>query len=103
MFEVYRDRDSAKVGLFNGLLQENGIRTMLRNWHASNIIEIPIPYLFPNICVFSKEDCIAAKEIIESYKNDDRGSLEEWVCQTCSETNEGGFSECWKCQTPIEE
>ena len=33
-YEVYRDRDSSKVGLFKGLLESEGIDVMARKWEA---------------------------------------------------------------------
>lgn len=103
MYEVYRDRDSTKVGLFNGLLKDSGIETMLLNWSGSNITEIPIPTLFPNICVFTKADFSKAIEIIRNFENPDTSGLEDWTCPNCGEENGGNFSECWSCQTPVSE
>ena len=47
MHEVFRDWDTATVGLVNHLLKEAGIRTILRNWEGCNITEIPIPRFIP--------------------------------------------------------
>ena len=103
LHEVYRDWDSAKVGLFNGLLQEAGIRTMLRNWSGSNITEIPIPEFYPNICAFNEADAAHARQIISDYLHADTTGLKNWICPNCGEEIDGGFSVCWSCQTPVEE
>jgi len=103
MHEVYRNRDFSKVGLYNEILKDAGIRTMLRNWNGANITDIPIPDLFPNICVFTEEDYKKAIKILTEYEKPASGNLEEWVCSQCGETVDGCFSECWACQTPIKE
>ena len=51
MFEVFRHWDTATVGLVNSLLEEAGLQTVLRNWEGSNIVEVPIPVIYPNIFV----------------------------------------------------
>lgn len=100
-YEVYRDRDSSKVGLFKGLLESEGIDVMARNWEGSNITEIPIPSLFPYLTVYTEEDYHRAIEIIDDYENSDPSELEAWVCGKCSEKNEGVYGECWNCQEPL--
>jgi len=99
MYEVYRDRDTARVGLLNSILQESGIPTILRNWTGSNITEIPIPDMFPNICVMNEEDIEPARELIRDYLFATPVDGPEWTCPKCGEPNEGTFSECWSCQS----
>ncbi len=103
IYEVYRDRDSSKVGLYNGILKDSGIHTVVRNWHGSNIVEVPIPEFFPNICVLSKEDYEKSVEILKDYENSDSSGLEAWTCSQCGEIIDGGFSECWSCQASMDE
>jgi len=81
MIEVFRDISCARVGLYDSLLQSAGIKTMVRNWNAvSMTTEIPIPAMYPNICVFTEEDAEAAREIIAEAntldeENDDEENL----------------------------
>ncbi len=98
MYEVYRDIDSSKVGLINGILNNEGIETMLRNWNAGNITSVPIPEFYPNICVRKKEEIRLAKEIIDEYFNDKNENQPEWTCSNCGESVDGNFYECWNCQ-----
>lgn len=101
MFEVFRDIDSVRVGMFNGILNNAGIKTELRNWNSiSMTTEIPIPVMYPNICVYTKEDYVAAKKIIQGIQDDDTSDLPDWNCANCGESNEAEFSECWRCETP---
>ncbi len=101
MIEVYRDLDFTKVGLYQGLLESAGIQTVLRNRNSvSMTTSIPIPTMYPNICVYTEEDAMMAKEIFEAYESGVQGQTTvDWVCQKCGEKNEGNFSECWFCQT----
>lgn len=100
MIEVYRDLDFTKVGLYQGILESCGIKTILRNRNSvSMTTSIPIPSMYPNICVYTKEDAMKAKGILEAYQKDKGGDdFVDWICQQCGEKNEGHFSECWSCQ-----
>jgi len=103
MIEIYRDRDYSKVGMIQGLLEDAGIRTLLRNRNAvSMTTEIPIPIMFPNICLLNSTDKEQALELIDVYLNMSRvaaENTEKWRCSKCDETNDDNFSECWSCQT----
>ncbi|MGE9295178.1 MAG: DUF7577 domain-containing protein [Puniceicoccales bacterium] len=104
LFEVFRDIDSARVGLYDGLLRSEGIKTLLRNWNAvSMTTEIPIPVMYPNICVFSREDCAKAKEIIDQAQSESPSDGPDWQCPACGSMNEATFAECWSCQAPFVE
>jgi hypothetical protein len=99
MYEVFRDWDSAKVGLVDQLLKQAELDTVLRNWTGSNITSVPIPYMFPNVCVLTEEDCARARKIVVDYFNAESERQEAWQCPNCGETVDGVFSECWACQT----
>ena len=99
MYEVFRHWDTSTVGLVNGLLQDAGIRTVLRNWDACNITEIPIPAIYPNVCVLRKEDSDRAKDIISAFLKSSETTGEPWTCPTCGELVESNFLECWQCST----
>lgn len=101
MIEIFRDQDFSKVGLINGILENAGIQTMLRNRNAvSMTTEIPIPVMFPNICVFTEKDAATAHELIQAYLDQPHSPLaQDWTCPNCKEHIESTFSECWSCQT----
>lgn len=101
MFEVYRDKDSVTVGLYHQLLQQEGIDCLLRNWSSSHIVEIPIPEMYPNLCVFTSEDYQKARKIITDYQDGGYIRYPDWVCQQCGESVAGNFAECWSCQSPM--
>ncbi len=99
MYEVFRHWDTSTVGLVNGLLQDAGVRTVLRNWDACNITEIPIPAIYPNVCVLRKEDSDRAKDIISAFLKSSATTGEPWICHECGEQVESNFLECWQCST----
>ena len=99
MYEVFRHWDTSTVGLVNGLLQDAGVRTVLRNWDACNITEIPIPAIYPNVCVLRKEDSDRAKDIISAFSKSSETTGEPGTCRTCGEQVESNFLECWQCST----
>ena len=46
------------------------IKTILfRNWEGSNIVEIPIPVIYPNVCVLDKEDYDRKEDFISALSN----------------------------------
>lgn len=99
MHEVFRDIDSAKVGMLNGVLKDSGIPTLIKNWTGSNITEIPIPSLYPTIYVLDAENVAAAKQRIKDYQNPDLGNQPDWTCPNCNSSVDGFLSECWSCQS----
>ena len=98
--------DSARVGLYESVLKSEGIPTVLRNWNAvSMTTEIPIPVMYPNICVLRDADAERAREIIAELerKKTDETTFEDWVCEGCGSTVEGQFDACWRCSAPRKE
>ena len=97
MHEVFRDWDTATVGLVNHLLKEAGIRTILRNWEGCNITEIPIPAIYPNICVIDEAEVDRAKELIFAFRNSSQKTGKDWNCSSCAESVGYELNECWNC------
>ena len=97
MQEVFRHWDTATVGLVSSILEDAGIKTVLRNWEACNITDIPIPAIYPNVCVLQKEDFNRAKELISAFRNSSEKAGRDWVCSCCGETVSHPLDECWNC------
>ena len=103
MHEVFKDIDGAKVGMINGLLNDSGIPTILKNFSGgSNITEIPIPALYPSIFVLDASKLSEARELINDYFSAKPELGEDWVCSRCGVTVDGFLNECWSCQAPKE-
>lgn len=104
MHEVFRDIDTAKVGMIDGILKESGISTVLKNFTGgSNITSIPIPTLYPTIYALNQAQVNEAKELIREFLEAKPAETEEWNCCKCGETVDGFLPECWSCQHPKEE
>lgn len=88
--------------MIDGILKESGIPTILKNWTGSNIIEIPIPSLYPTVYVLNKSQVNEAKKQIRDFFEAAPEEKEEWNCTKCGETVDGYLSECWACQSPRE-
>jgi hypothetical protein len=99
MQQVFTHHDSAHIGLLDGVLNESGIPTLLKNWTGSNIVEVPIPSLYPAIFVLNDADAGRARRIIDEYLNHKAEDLPNWQCPHCKSDVDGYLSECWSCQT----
>ena len=103
MYEVFRDIDTAKVGMIDGILRASEIPTVLKNFTGgSNITSIPIPTLYPTIYVLNESQVGEAKELIKDFFEAVPKEREEWKCTQCGEIVDGYLSECWACQSPKE-
>lgn len=97
MHEIYRHHDSSTVGLLNGILNEAGIPTVLKNWTGSNIVEVPIPSLYPSIHVMNRDQVDEANQMIHEYLNAQPVQDSDWVCPSCGAQVDGFLGECWAC------
>lgn len=103
MHQVFTHHDSSTVGLLNGILNESGIQTILKNWTGGNITEIPIPSLYPSIHVLDASNVAEAKQIISEYLGKVPVEAPEWICTHCAAEVDGFLLECWSCQMPKDE
>ena len=67
MKEIFRERDPARVGFYQSLLEAEGIPTHVRNRDLATGMgtEVPIPEFFPALCVVNEEDYEAAIELLK--------------------------------------
>ena len=100
MKELFREQDITRVSYFKGILEDQGIPTMIRNEYltGSGLTEIPIPEFFPALCVMNDSDYAKAVALIREHliphgKNADI----EIKCLSCAEENPGNFEICWSC------
>ncbi|HEX2770022.1 MAG TPA: DUF2007 domain-containing protein [Geobacteraceae bacterium] len=95
MKTVYSAANISLVGVFQSILEGNGIRSWIRNEYLSaGIGELPPIDCWPQLCV-DDDDYPEAKRIMEeafSVKE-----MTAWICDSCAEEIEGQFTECWKC------
>jgi hypothetical protein len=100
MKEVFRHYDSSTVALLDGLLRDAGMQTLLKNFTGGNIVEVPIPCLYPSIFVLDADDAPQAKALIEDYLNHQPHEGPDWLCPECGREVDGFLAECWSCQSP---
>jgi hypothetical protein len=104
MKELFRERDITRVHYFQGVLEENGIQTLIRNEFltGSGVSEIPIPEFFPALCVLNDDDYVQAVAIIREHLTaNQKGAQTEIKCDFCGETNPGNFEICWSCGNSV--
>ena len=103
MKEVFRNADSALVGMYQSLLEDAGIQCFIYNWTTQQAVIrgvaaaiLPLPIFFPTLCVLNDDDYAEAMEILTTPTD----SGEEWKCPACGEAVPNNFTSCWKCQSP---
>ncbi|MES2921585.1 MAG: DUF2007 domain-containing protein [Verrucomicrobiota bacterium] len=64
MTEVYRNRDSAKIGHLQSLLESEGIRTYLRDEYGASTA---FPEVTPALCILEEADVERGVELIRAY------------------------------------
>ena len=102
MKEIYSHPDYTRVGYFESVLKEAGIRCYVQNATTHNLLTgIPSHLFYPKLCIIDDEDLDAAIELLKPLqeKADPMSAgLSEWVCRGCGETVPAGFETCWKCE-----
>lgn len=98
MKEIYRNIESARVGLLAERLRSEGIEVFVRN-EAVSITEAQVPAFFPAICVMNDEDESTAKKLLAVFLAEENAPLgEDWLCEACGEMVPDSMQECWSCQ-----
>lgn len=104
MKEVIRHSDSARVALYQSLLESAGIQTFIRNASTQQSLIggllpalFPSPEFWPTLCVMSDEDYIAAMDLLRDLEEAGKAGQPEWICPQCGEAIPGHFTACWNC------
>ncbi|MGH9562568.1 MAG: DUF2007 domain-containing protein [Terracidiphilus sp.] len=99
MKEIFTHIDSARVGLFKSLLEEAGIGCFVRNEISTNMVTaVPIPALYPALCVVDDADFDRAVAILRDYQKVSLPLGGEWTCPHCQALVPASFDSCWKCE-----
>lgn len=53
--------------------------------------------LGPAVKILHDEDFLLARSIVEDYEECMQQSSENWICENCSEPQQGNFLQCWNC------
>jgi hypothetical protein len=95
---VFFDREPARVGYFQSVLENAGIASFIRNQHTNyTMADMPSALFFPVLCVVNDEDFARATELIREVRDGTPAGLPDWACAGCGESVPGGFDLCWNC------
>jgi len=73
MKELFRERDAARIGYYQSLLEAEGIQTHVRNRDLVTTMgtEVPIPEFFPALCVVEDADYEKAIQLLREMADGD--------------------------------
>jgi hypothetical protein len=101
MKEIFSDPDFTRVGYYESVLKEAGIRCFVQNAFTHNLITgIPAHIFYPKLCLIDDGDYDAAIEALKPlHEMQDSGAVAraDWTCARCGEKVPAGFEECWNC------
>lgn len=103
MKEIFTAQDFTRVGFYESVLKEAGIRCFIQNFNSQySPIALPSPHSLPRLCIIDDEDFDDAIELLEPFQNQPIPSAMsvEWKCQACGEQVPAEFDSCWKCGVP---
>ena len=93
---VYSNESSFLVNNVKNIIEAEEIEVFLKNEYAQGAVgEISTFDSWPEIWVVNDLDYDRAIEIVKSSQSNKTG---EWICKSCSESNDLSFEICWKCQ-----
>ena len=89
------------INHWKNVLESEGIACEIRNEHLGSILgEIPLAEAWPELWIKNDLDYDRAMQLIHGATVAE-SPTEPWYCQNCGEENEGQFSACWNCGTPL--
>jgi hypothetical protein len=105
MKKVYSATHPVNAHLVKGILEGENIKCIVQGEYLWNVRgEIPLtPDTCPSVWVILDDDYDRAMEVIRKFQVEGSRcdlNTKEWRCSKCGESNEGQFSECWKCGAP---
>lgn len=101
MTRVYRGGSLAEVGHLKSLLEQAGIRCVIKNELLGAALgEIPFLECLPELWVLRDEqasdaEALIAESMVGVRAEPARGPA--WRCRTCGTSNEPQFAACWRC------
>ncbi len=94
---VYTHENTAIVQNAKNLLENNGIKVILKNEFASGGAGDLVPAeTWPEVYVLNKHDYTRAVELVSALSN--KANEPDWFCESCKEPNGAMFESCWNCQ-----
>ncbi len=91
MKRLYTNMDPSRVGLYQSLLEENGIESLVKNDNA------PYKESWPELWVVEVDQFQLAMDLFQELDTKLATPIESWDCPECGKHIEEGFGECWNC------
>jgi hypothetical protein len=96
---IYTNENSFLVHHAKNILENIGIKTILKNQYLSGVMgELPPIETWLQLWLVHESDIKIAQTELKFLETNDANKV-EWSCKSCNETNDGNFEICWKCQT----
>lgn len=98
MKKVYGSYNNFIVGSLKHVLEQHGIRCIVKNEHLQGGAgELPPTECWPELWVMEDETYERAREIVLAALGGETEPGPAWRCPRCGEQIEGQFTECWHC------
>ena len=105
---IFTDSSVVPCDMVKGLLDSNGIRSMIKNEHGSTPAGDPVPfmpslaYAWPEVWV-NDGDFARASDLIKDMTLPQEPDALPWKCPHCGEVVDSEFDACWNCSATREE
>jgi hypothetical protein len=98
MRKIYSAESIVEISHLRNILESTGIRCLVRNDRLSGAVgEIPFVECWPELWLLDERDALRAKGVLDAEFARQARPGKNWTCETCGETIEGQFAECWRC------
>jgi hypothetical protein len=97
MKQVISLSESAELELLKNVLEEGGIRCVLKN--AQPVQALPITPFNTELWVLNDDDLPHAQKLCHEWFNPGPDDLDAWVCPWCGQRLGSRFDSCWECGT----
>jgi hypothetical protein len=102
MIKLFTSYNLWETGMLQGVLEQQGIASVIRNEHLVNTSGYIRPDTWPELWVLHDTDAERATQLLEEWQKTRPESdvATAWTCAHCGETIEGEFDACWNCSQP---
>lgn len=98
MKKIYENIDFTQVGLFQTILESEGISTMIKNYDTFATAGLLLaPGCSPELWILDDEMFEHAQQLLENYDRTSPQSGSTWTCFTCNNAVDSNYQTCWHC------
>lgn len=94
MKAVFTAADTARVGLYQSVLQDSGSACFVQNFHNAEASVVPF---IPTLYVAENADYERARQLLADLLVSDATPGPDWLCSECGEASPSNFDRCWNC------